>query len=90
MSKKLIDKVRKITIRNNISGSEKNTLRQVERVLDRNEPKKPYIHDEYSDPECPNCRKELDNYYSYTLKMVICDNFCKYCGQKLDSGLEDG
>lgn len=82
MSKELIERVRKITIRHNISGSEKITLRQVEESLQRNVPMKvkrvKSSCGTYRYVQCPNCNTTLP--YS--------SNYCGDCGQALDWGTE--
>ena len=56
----------------------------VRKTLEGNIPKRPYVYDKNSDPECPACEWELHAYYNETLKRFVGDNFCPECGQALE------
>ena len=58
----------------------------IKQALERNIPKRPYVHDENSDPACPSCRVDLEAYYTMKCLKVVGDNFCPECGQALDWG----
>ena len=65
-------------------------ITMLRKALKRNEPMKPIIADEYSDPECPSCFEELNWYYCESKSKHTGDNYCPNCGQKLDWSDDDG
>ena len=56
----------------------------VVKALQRNEPMKPIIADEYLEPECPMCLEKLNRYYYESRSKYTGDNYCPDCGQKLE------